>query len=176
MKTKRDYIIPFVGLKIGFHDFSFEVRDSFFEALDYSIIEKGSLSVTLRLEKKETMLIGDFFVKGHVEAICDRCSDKVDVPTKGGYRLIFKFGNENSEDEALIVLPPDSYELDISQNLYELITVSLPTRLVHKAGECNDEMIALLKKYSGAQGPSKDNGDGLKDDVDPRWSALKKLS
>jgi uncharacterized metal-binding protein YceD (DUF177 family) len=179
VNTKREFIIPFVGLKIGFHDFTFEVRDSFFEALDYSIIEKGNVTVDLKLEKKETMLIGEFLIDGRVLTACDRCSDEVEVPVKGSFRLIYKFGNEESDDETLIVLPPDAYELDISQNIYELITVSLPTRLVHEPGKCNEEMIALLEKYSGA--PSEENeenegDDDEDDDVDPRWSALKNLN
>lgn len=176
VKTKREFIIPFVGLKIGFHDFSFEVRDSFFEALDYSIIEKGNVKVDLKLEKKETMLIGEFLIDGKVLTACDRCSDEVEVPVKGNFRLIYKFGEEDSEDETLIVLPPDSYELDFSQNIYELITVSLPTRLVHQVGECNEEMIALLEKYSGAPSVEKEGGDDDDDDVDPMWSALKNLN
>lgn len=193
MKSKREFIIPFVGLKVGFHEFEFEIRDTFFEELEYTIIQKGDAVVKLRLEKKETMLIGEFSVSGFVFTSCDRCNDPVEVPVKGAFRLIYKFGDEQSDDETLIVLPSDTYELDVRQNIYELMTVSLPSRLVHRKGECNEEMIELLQKYSGRSEEEledeesewyeddEEEWDDEEDDddddpIDPRWSALKNLN
>lgn len=194
MKSNKEFIIPFIGLKVGFHDFNFEIHDAFFEEVEYSIIHKGNVTVSLTLEKKETMLIGEFQIGGTVSASCDRCNDPLDVPVKGTFRLVYKFDNETSDDESLIVLHPDAYELDVRDNIYELITVSLPARLTHPMGECNEEMIELLKKYSGQpesveedfdddddwddeDWEEEDDDDGDDDDpVDPRWSALKNLN
>jgi uncharacterized metal-binding protein YceD (DUF177 family) len=108
---------------------------------------------------------------------------------------VFKFALEPSDDETLIVLHPDSYELDIRDNLYELITVSLPIRLVHSEGECNEEMIALLNKYTVQREESDDedqddwdddddwddeedddDGDDDFDPKDPRWATLRNLN
>ena len=192
MKSNKEFIIPFIGLKVGFHDFNFEIHDAFFEEVEYSIIHKGNVTVSLTLEKKETMLIGEFQIGGTVSASCDRCNDPLDVPVKGTFRLVYKFDNETSDDESLIVLHPDAYELDVRDNIYELITVSLPARLTHPMGECNEEMIELLKKYSGQPESVEDDfdddddwddedweeedDDGDDDPVDPRWSALKNLN
>ena len=192
MKSNKEFIIPFIGLKVGFHDFNFEIHDAFFEEVEYSIIHKGNVTVSLTLEKKETMLIGEFQIGGTVSASCDRCNDPLDVPVKGTFRLVYKFDNETSDDESLIVLHPDAYELDVRDNIYELITVSLPARLTHPMGECNEEMIELLKKYSGQpesveddfdddddwddEDWEEDDDDGDDDPVDPRWSALKNLN
>jgi len=90
------------------------------------------------------------------------------------------------------VLPDEAYELDVRQNIYELITVSLPARLVHPKGECNEEMLELLQKYSGRSEELNDdeNWDDEEEDedweddeedddddpIDPRWSALKNLN
>jgi uncharacterized metal-binding protein YceD (DUF177 family) len=191
VKSKREFIIPFVGLRVGFHEFEFEIRDAFFEELEYSIVQKGDAVVKLRLEKKETMLIGEFSVSGSVFTSCDRCNDPVEVPVKGAFRLIYKFGDEQSDDESLIVLPNDTFELDFRQNIYELISVSLPARMVHAKGECNEEMIELLQKYSGRNEEDSEDHEGDWDDedeedwddeddddepIDPRWSALKNLN
>ncbi len=192
MKSNKEYIIPFIGLKLGFHDFIFEIHDAFFEEVEYSIIHKGNVKVSVALEKKETMLIGEFHIHGTVSASCDRCNDPIDVPVKGNYRLVYKFDNETSDDESLIVLHPDAYELDVRTNIYELITVSLPARLVHPVGECNEEMIELLQRYSGKpdqveedfdedddwdEDDWEDDEDDEDDDpVDPRWAGLKNLN
>ncbi len=169
MKSNKEFIIPFIGLKVGFHDFNFEIHDAFFEEVEYSIIHKGDVTVSLSLEKKETMLIGEFQIGGTVSTSCDRCNDPIDVPVKGSFRLVYKFDNEISDDESLIVLHPDAYELDVRDSIYELITVSLPVRLVHPMGECNEEMIQLLKKYSGQPDNVEEDFDDDDDWEDEDW-------
>jgi uncharacterized metal-binding protein YceD (DUF177 family) len=159
-------MIPFVGLKVGVHDFDFEATDSFFDELEYSIIHSGSVNVHISLEKKETMLIAVFTINGKVKTNCDRCNDPIEVPVKGNYQLIFKFGLEPEFDENLVVLHPDEYEIDMKEHIYEFITVSLPTRLVHPKGECNEEMIALLNEYSVQQPESDDEEEWDEEDWD----------
>lgn len=171
MKRKSDYTIPFAGLKLGHHLFDFEIDDSFFEELDYSLIQKGDIHVSIDLEKKETMLILLFSLKGSVESECNLCTDPVDFEIDNTFQLIYKFGLEEIDDEAIIVIHPDSYQIDVTQPIYEFITVSLPPRIVHDEGECNQEMIDSLNKYlSSKKEEPKD------DDIDPRWSALKNLN
>lgn len=204
--SKRDFIIPFIGLKIGFHTFEFDIEDSFFEDIEYSIIHHGKVHVKLELEKKETMLIGNFIIEGTVNTSCDRCNDPIDVEIDGEYQLIFKLGGENTNDEVLIVLDQDAYEIDVKMNIYELITISLPIKIVHEAGECNPEMLALLDQYvinanddddeyfdddedfddefedddydDDEEDSDDESGDENddNDDIDPRWSILKNLN
>ncbi len=171
MKSKSTFVIPFVGLKIGFHEFDFEIHDTFFEEKEYSIIHSGNVNVHLVLEKKETMMVAEFNLSGNVSTSCDRCDDPIDVPVKGQFRLVYKFALEPSEDETLIVLHPDSYEMDVSDNLYELITVSMPARAVHKEGLCNEEMLSLISQYTVHQGPSENDfdDDDFDDDDDTGW-------
>lgn len=200
--SKREYIIPFVGLKIGFHTFEFDITDTFFDDIEYSIIQSGKVHVSLRLEKKETMLIGVFQIEGLVTTSCDRCTDPIEVEIDGEYQIIYKFGGDLTDDEALIVLDPEAYELDVKMNLYELISVSLPVRVIHESGECNPEMLTLLEQYVVNANDDDDedlddyddddfedddddfededeDGDDNNiddDDIDPRWSILKNLN
>lgn len=171
MKRKSDYNIPFAGLKLGRHLFDFKIDDTFFEELDYSLIQKGDINVSIDLEKKETMLILLFSIKGSVESECNLCTDPVDFEIDNTFQLIYKFGFEEMDDEAIIVIRPDSYQIDVTQPLYEFITVSLPPRIIHQEGDCNQEMIDSLNKYLTSK--KEDQKD---DDVDPRWSALKNLN
>lgn len=194
--VKREFVIPFIGLKIGSHTFEFDVSDSFFEEIEYSIIHKAKVHVELVLEKKETMMIGNFSCEGEVSTYCDRCNDPLIVPVKGAFRLIFKLGTEGVDDESLIVLPPESFELDVTPYLYELITVSLPARMIHENGECNEEMVGKLSQYLVNSDDEDEDDDDEdyddddyddddfddedddlpNDDIDPRWSILKDLN
>ncbi len=130
----------------------------------------------LELEKKDTMMVGNFFISGSVETDCDRCNDPVEVEVKGTYQLIYKFDTEPSDDETLVILYPEDYEIDINESILEFISVSLPSRAIHKEGECNEEMIEILGEYIMVSS-DEEAGEGEDDDeeVDPRWAALKGL-
>jgi uncharacterized metal-binding protein YceD (DUF177 family) len=200
--SSREYVIPFIGLKQGTHTFEFRVKDAFFEDLEYSFIHSGDVQIDLVLDKKETMLIGNFSAQGKVNTACDRCTAPVNVPVRGTFQLIYKFGTELSDDETLVMIHPDSYEIDVKNNIYELITVSLPLRCVHEEGECDPEMLDALNAYllnpeeesdedddededddseddddeSYLDDDEDDNDGNDDDDIDPRWSILKNLN
>lgn len=196
-KSLKQFIIPFIALKQGSYVFNFEVDDTFFEGLDYSIIHKGEVKVGLILDKKETMLIGHFTIDGVVSTNCDRCTDPVELSVEGEYQLIYKYGTEPSDDETLVIIHPDSYELDVASNIYELITVSLPARSIHEEGKCNEEMMDKLSEYllnseeeeedfddesfedddeSDDEYDDEDSDDNNDGDTDPRWDILKNLN
>lgn len=163
----KKFVIPFIGLKPGVHDFEFEIDSTFFDAYPYSLVSSGDVKVTLSLEKKETMMIGDFVVSGVVKATCDRCDSPAEVKIKGEYKLIYRVSTEESEDENLVTLHADDYELHVKDSIYEFILLCLPIRILHKAGECDEEMVELLKKYSGARvSDSEDDDDFDEDDFD----------
>lgn len=173
--ANKEYRIPFVGLKLGVHEFQFDITDTFFEMFEYSLIRKGNVKVTLRLEKKETMMIGDFHIEGQVETECDRCSDPVEVDVKGDYQLIYKFDTEVSEDENLITIFPEEFEIDVQDSILEFITVSLPSRTLHAEGECNQEMIDILDEYILYSEDESEAEEDPDPEIDPRWAALKNL-
>ncbi len=168
MKTnKKEFLIPFVGLKIGKHFFDFEINSSFFDAFEYSPIQNGVLNAKLELDKKETMLVANYIVEGEIETLCDRCNTEMQLPISGAFRLIYKFGNEEEEDESLIVLLPDVYEIDASTAIYELITSLLPLRATHKKGACDEEMWKLIQTHTvNANDDPEDEEDLDWDDED----------
>lgn len=176
VKSNKDYKIPFVGLKIGVHEYEFKITNSFFEMFEYSLIQKGEVDVNFRLEKKETMMIGDFSIEGNVEMECDRCTDPIEVTVNGNYQLIYKFDTKESEDETLFTVYPEDFEIDIQDSILEFILVSLPSRVVHDEGKCNEEMLDLLSEYvmiSTEESVEDEEDDN--EEIDPRWSALKGL-
>lgn len=164
----KDLEIPFVGLKQGIHNFKFEIDRSFFDAFPYSIIEEGKITVELSLDKKDTLMIGDYTIKGFVVSNCATCDDLFEAPISGEMTIYYKFGQEQEEDENLVVLTSEVYKINPEQQIYELITVSLNANPRHKEGECNEDVLSLLNKYQ--------NGTEEKEKIDPRWDKLNKLN
>lgn len=197
----NQFIIPFVGLKQGKHEFNFDITDAFFETFEYSIIQKGEVHINFILDKKDTMMVGEFQLEGRVKTACDRCNDSIEIPIEGEFRLIYKFANEDEEDESIVVIFPEEFEIDIKDTLLEFMNVLLPSRSIHDEGECNDEMLDYLSKYivNPLDEDGEDDFDDYRDEddeyddddsnedwnddddqpsdgpVDPRWEALRKL-
>jgi len=173
--TKQPYVIPFAGLKIGKHQFGFTLTETFFEEQGYQDISAAEVDVQLELDKKESMLIAQFVFAGEVTLPCDRCTDDMKQAIACENQVIYKFGHEESDDENLVVLHPDEHAIDVKDLMYELIIVSLPSKMVHPAGECNEEMMATLDAYL-LQSEEDDDEDEDDDDDESPWSILKNLN
>lgn len=176
MAKKSEYAIGFTGLSDGLHLFTFEIGKLFFEAFENTEIKDGKVSVALSLEKKPNMMLAHFDVGGDVVVMCDRCTDDFYLPVKGEYNLVYKFADEDYDDENIITVLPSQTSIDIAQTVYEFITLLLPTRRLHPKGKCNEQMLADIDKYliveEKKQEFSKEASEG---EVDPRWAALEKL-
>lgn len=170
----KDFVINFVGLPEGKHDFQFEITDKFFESIDYSEIRKGEIKVDLLLEKKPGMMILNFTLKGFVEATCDRCADDFNYPIDQQEKLVVKIdgkADDSSGTEEVMFLTTQDHQLDLAHFIYESVKLALPLRIVHpddKSGKstCNPEVLKKLDELSGANN----------NDTDPRWDKLKSFS
>jgi uncharacterized metal-binding protein YceD (DUF177 family) len=160
MNWKKEFLWSFSGLKIGFHYLELPLAKEFFEELKHFEVLSGEGAADATLEKKETMLLLQLSIRSKVLVACDRCNEELTIPVEGNMELVYKFGNEESHDESLIVLPQDTYQIDLFQPIYELMVISFPSRFVHNEEECNPEIIKLLNQ-------------GEADDHDPRWDILK---
>jgi uncharacterized metal-binding protein YceD (DUF177 family) len=104
--------------------------------------------------------------------LCSRCNEEVVTEIYDELDLIYKFGLEQEDNEALIVLHPDTYELDAFQPIYEMIVMALPTRPLHDEGGCDEEMVKLIQKYTQTESIIIE----AQKEEDPRWAALKNLN
>ena len=176
MKALKQFSIPFTGLKLGKHQFEFEIDKSFFDAFEYSLVKDGALKVSLDFDKQETMLILNFHISGTIQLNCDKCLAEFGQPIDIKERQIVKFAEDEleSDDLEIIVLNRKESEIDVSEMIYEFINVAIPyINNCEQAGtnqKCDPEMIATLEKLATG---SVENEEEKSDD--PRWEALKKL-
>jgi len=169
-KKKQRLLIPFSGLKEGKHEFDFSIGAEFFEQYEQSLVEIADVEIKVDFVKKKNLLELDIDFEGTVESICDRCSDPLSIAIVGSEFLLVKFGDDESDDEHIMFIPDSAFELDFSDQMYELINLSMPAKKKHKKeADCNQEMLKKLKEYSPERESDTD------EEIDPRWSALKKL-
>jgi uncharacterized metal-binding protein YceD (DUF177 family) len=169
VKSNRQFVIPFKGLKTGKHDFIFDIDDKFFDSFEDSEINKGMVHIEIQLIKSVTMLELMFDLKGTVTVMCDRCLDDFNLSISYNTNLYVKFGDTTEEQtDEILVLSHNEFELNVSQYIYEYTLLSLPYRRVHPDNDqgesmCNKEMLRKLNEYlidENIRHP------------DPRWSDL----
>ena len=175
MNDLKEYLIPFVGLKIGKHQFDYQIDNTFFKNFDYDEFNDVSVKVDIVLEKKSTMLELDFTHKGTVNVPCDVSGEEFDLPIKGKLKLLVKFGDTfNDENEELLILPHGEFQVNVAQYIYESIILSVPLRRIHpgvKDGSLSD-VIEKLESLSPKENKKEEQQNN---DIDPRWENLKKL-
>ncbi len=168
MKNSRRYKIEIFGLSNDTHNFEFEYDKEFFSEFENSLISEGKGSCKVDLVKSDSMVNLSLKIDGTVELICDRSLEKFDYPIKVNQEVIYKYGDEEIElSENVFVITKDTHEINISDFLYESVTLEIPMKKLHPKFENDSEDDELI--YS-----SKEEEDNKKE-VDPRWEALKKL-
>ena len=185
MSKTREFLIPFVGLKLGKHHFEYQISKEFFENFDYDEFQNSDIKVNLVLEKGSNLLELNFKHKGTVNVPCDLTSEDFDLPIKGKMKLIVRFGDEfNNDNEELLILPHGEFEIDVAQYIYEMIALSVPLKRVHpgvKDGTLQTEALTKLNELKVKDSSDSEQAKQIKEeskqeeDIDPRWDKLKKL-
>jgi uncharacterized metal-binding protein YceD (DUF177 family) len=179
MSKTKEYVIPFVGLKLGKHKFEYQINNAFFEIFDYNEFQNSDIKVNVILDKKSNLLEIDFKHKGTVNVPCDLTSEDFDLPVKGKLKLIVRFGDTyNNDNEELLILPFGEFEIDIAQYIYEMIALSIPLRRVHpgiKDGSLKTEALTKLKELAIEEQKKENKEEKEEENIDPRWDKLKQL-
>jgi uncharacterized metal-binding protein YceD (DUF177 family) len=175
MKQLSEYLIPFIGLKLGKHQFEYQINNTFFEDFDFDEFENSAVKVNVVLEKKSTFMELTLKHKGTVNVPCDLTGEFFDLPVKGKINVVVQFGEQfNNDNEELLILPHGEHQLDIKQYIYELIVLSIPLKKAHpgiKDGTLKTPALDKLKELSLNHQKQKIE----QEEIDPRWDKLKQL-
>ncbi|WP_026977444.1 YceD family protein [Flavobacterium tegetincola] len=176
MKKLNEYLIPFVGLKLGKHQFEYQINKTFFDHFEYDDFESADIKVDLVLEKKSLMLELLFKHKGTVHVPCDVTGEMFDLPIDGSMKLVVQFGEEyNADNEELLILPHGEHQLDVSQYIYEMIALSVPLKRVHPGVEDGTLESEALDKLNELRVTEVIEEVEEEKEIDPRWDKLKQL-
>ena len=156
MEDQGLYTISFKGLSSGSHFYEWTIDGSFFALYKTSEISDAGIRVQLTLLKRSLFFELNFMLSGWAEVSCDRCLDPLKLEMESDAQMFVKFGDHEGEDESedndVIILPYDQDRLDVAQYLYEYAHLSLPIRRVHTddangQATCNAEMLIKLNEF-----------------------------
>ena len=171
MEKLDEFDIPFVGLKNGVHRFVFTLDNTFFESFDFKDFHQADFKVVLALYKSESHLELEFNSKGSVSISCDVTTEHFDLVLNSSWSQIIKFGNPGASADEILVLPVGAYKFNVSQQIYEMIVLDIPPKLVHPGiadGTLRSEILDKLKTLEPKETPIEGQND-------PRWDKLKDL-
>jgi len=173
-RLKRDFIIPFTGLNIGKYKFEYQIGKSFFETFKYDDFLNADIQVVLDFEKTERLFELSFKAKGVVTVTCDLSNEIYNQEIESDLDLLVKFGEVfNNDNEAILIIPHNAFELDVSQYIYEMLVLAVPVKRIHPGiadGSLKSEILEKLKELA----PSKAS-ENKEEAIDPRWAKLQSL-
>ena len=172
MKDLKEFDLSFTGLKLGKHQFNYQLDNKFFDFFEFQDFEKSDINVVLDFEKKDNMFNLEFVSKGIVVVPCDMTAEHFELEIEGKLSLIVKFGDVYNDDNGeILTIPHNSYQLNVGQFIYEMIVLSLPSKRIHPGiadGTLKSEVLDRLRKFENKELEDKEV-------IDPRWAKLKEL-
>ncbi len=174
MKEIKNFDINIYHLKEGQHQYQYEIKDSFFQLFDNSLLNHGNIEVALLLTKQSTFVELVFEIVGGYQLTCDRSLENFIHQFSAHNKVILKFGNEDKElDEDIYMIEHDTQRINVSQWIYEFITLSIPMKKIHPdlAGELDDVELGKIIYSSEEESEPTDSEEA----IDPRWLKLKNL-
>ena len=167
-----DFTIKLGSITNRENSFSFEIKDSFFEAFAFSEIQNADISAVAKTKKDSEKISLNLSITGQINNVpCDICAENISVNISGQTNMIIKKSDEEltSNDEILYV-SKNRNQINLKHIIFELIIVNAPKKRKHPLDSkgnstCNKEMLNLLNKYTNIKGRP----------FDPRWNALKNL-
>ena len=171
MCSLEQFKIDLKGLTAEVTTLDFDLDNAFFNALDETEVESGSLHVSLSIRKASGFFELLFHTVGTIDIVCDRCLDLMEQPIETDNRLVVKFGSTDSEDDDTVIVDENEGILDTSWFIYEFIALAIPIQHVHAPGKCNPAMTKALEELSADRSGDEESSQA----IDPRWEALLKL-
>ena len=176
MNSKREFEIPFVGLKPGIHSYEYHITDQFFEAYQPQDFTECDANVKLSLDKKTGFLLLKWEVGGTVKVVCDRCGNNLPLELWDEFNIVVKLVedpdlmNSTEEDPDVYYISKGESHLHLQDWIYEFINLSIPMQKMCKLEDiggpsCNKEVLEMLKRMN----ESNDKAGN------PIWKGLEKF-
>ena len=125
------FIVPINRLSAGKNAFQWHLDGSFFDTFENSEILAADLEADVVIFNDDYDIRVEGKIKGSVTVQCDRCLADLTLPVDTTF--------DDDEFE-------DCDSVDLRQDLYDFVCISLPMQRVHEDGGCDEETVKYLSK------------------------------
>lgn len=177
MGHRREFEIPFVGLKPGIHKYDYEITDRFFEVFQQQDFFHCKANVKLTLDKKSGFMLLKFEMGGSLEVTCDRCNNNLPLDLWDEFNITVKIVeeaelmNNQEEDPDVYYISSGESHFDVANWIYEFINLTIPMQRTCNFEKmdgpyCNPAAMDVLKKLTPEEKENK---------LNPIWKGLEKF-
>ena len=142
--------------------------------------ERVSLTAPAAVNGKVRLSGNQVFVNGHIETRaqveCDRCLKPVELPVNADFTLEYISDSDYESIETaelteaeMSVSVFDGAAIDVDEIVKEQILLAVPTRML-----CREDCKGICPECGADRNTGECNC--VKNDIDPRWAALKNLT
>ncbi|MBT32021.1 MAG: hypothetical protein CMO01_20365 [Thalassobius sp.] len=174
------YSVDISGLKNKEYSFDFKIDENFFKLFESDLMQNGSLKADIVLSKSETMITVRVKIDGTIELTCDRSLREFDYPISVEEQLYYKFGDRYEEmSDDVFMIPANYAEIDFSQILYDVLALSIPTKIIHpdlQSEEDDDDEEETFVFSTADEEQEIEEEKQENEESDPRWDKLKGLN
>lgn len=156
------------GLSNNVHDFQFTVEPNELN-LTEQFRENVSISAVLDKSPHQIYLKADIKTVGYFQ--CDRCLEEFREPVDVGCKICYVYNEKDGgafPPDELQIISPDTVSLDLTEDIRQLITLSIPLKLL-----CSEDCKGLCPRCGANQ--NRVSCRCQNEEVDPRWQGLKNL-
>ena len=143
-----------------------------FGAIANAVVQGGTVDAVALLRRVGSHFLLTLEVSGSVWVLCDRCLQPLTMPVASDNTMEVQLGEQDEEDEHLLMLDERRPVLDLSWLAYEQVALTLPLRHVHDEGECSGDVAERLQQFAD----EAETAEQAETETDPRWDKLKSLT
>lgn len=169
------YKVDLKGLENNSSLYNWTIDQDFFSLVEGEGVQKGKVSVDLKVEKKAGIYNLSFNLNGTVIVTCDRCLDDMSLNIETTGELKVKLGADFADDGDTIIVPEDDGAVNVAWYIYEFIILAIPLKHVHAPGKCNKDMMEKLDELLTTTDDGESEGSVEFGGRDSRWDELGKI-
>ncbi|CUS93497.1 uncharacterized protein JGI7_01834, partial [Candidatus Kryptonium thompsonii] len=118
-------------LSDGEHFYTFIVKPSDLELEEKRFNKPVYVEAKLEKSKRQFYLKANVYTVGRFQ--CDRCVEDFDMVLENSYNMYYVYDEEESkkyEPEEVVVITPETNEIDISDDVRQMVLLSVPMKLL----------------------------------------------
>jgi len=153
------------GLSNGLHEYHFSAVPSEI-GLESNFAHDVKVDVVVDKTPRQVYLKSDIRTAGRFT--CDRCIESFERPLDAHFSMFYIFDEldrGNHIDDEITVLSPDTVSIDVAEEVRQVITISVPLKLL-----CKEECKGLCPRCG--KNRNIEQCDCRDDEVDSRWQGL----
>lgn len=166
-KVMKPMIIKYTNYTDGIHDLEFN-EDVKTLGLKEPLF--GNVNLKVRMDKSHSQIVLNCTMAVNARFDCDRCGEEFTNELKSDFRLVYLFGQNPGESEAvnLYYLSPDEDKIDLRPDVVEYSVLSVPMKKL-----CKEDCRGLCP-HCGVN-LNNETCNCTKENINPVWAPLLKL-